>query len=389
MKRRYLVVSMALCLMALLIGCGNKGNQAAAQDTTAQTTETVAEPEPEVAPVVLPEADPMLNAAARILAGLPVAENDPGYAFTQTEAWKAHAAKLNKMWDNSTATLDKVEAIRVNDLAELTGKAKTVFYSFSGPDFPFMAAFFPNAETYYMMALEPAGSPIVPEGITAKTCSKLEQAVGSLLRVSYFMTNSMANDLNNVEIDGAVPILMVLIARMGYQISAIEFKDLTAQGEWIDSEKQSPFACIRYFREGEALEHTLYYLSTNIANAQFDPRFQANIDQLDPATTASFIKSASYRLHHDHFSQMRNDLLNHSYLIIQDDTGVPYNTLLAEGWDVTLYGAYTDPVKIFDREYSYQKSLKEAYDKKENIRPLGFQFGYNRDKCSLMVCVKK
>jgi hypothetical protein len=387
MKRSFLVFSMALCLAVALMGCGNKGNQAAAQ---VNTVDTVAQPEPEeVAPVVLPELDPVLNASARILAGLPVAETDPGYAFTQTDAWKSHAAKLDKMWANSKVTLDKAEAIRVNDLTDLTGKAKTVFYSFSGPDFPFMATFFPNAETYYMMALEPAGSPIAPEGITAKTCSKLEKAVGDLLRVSYFMTNSMASDLNNVEIDGAVPILMVLIARMGYQISAIEFQDLTAQGEWVASEKQSPFACIRYFREGEAQEHTLYYLSTNIANAQFDPRFQANIDKLDPATTASFIKSASYRLHHEHFSQMRNDLLNHSYLIIQDDTGVPYDILLAQGWDVMLYGAYTDPVKIFDREYSYQKSLRDAYAKGENIRPLGFQFGYNRDKCSLMVCVKK
>ena len=387
MKRSFLVFSMALCLSVALMGCGNKGNQAAAQ---VNTVDTVAQPEPEeVAPVVLPELDPVLNASARILAGLPVAETDPGYAFTQTDAWKSHAAKLDKMWANSKVTLDKAEAIRVNDLTDLTGKAKTVFYSFSGPDFPFMATFFPNAETYYMMALEPAGSPIAPEGITAKTCSKLEKAVGDLLRVSYFMTNSMASDLNNVEIDGAVPILMVLIARMGYQISAIEFQDLTAQGEWVASEKQSPFACIRYFREGEAQEHTLYYLSTNIANAQFDPRFQANIDKLDPATTASFIKSASYRLHHEHFSQMRNDLLNHSYLIIQDDTGVPYDILLAQGWDVMLYGAYTDPVKIFDREYSYQKSLRDAYAKGENIRPLGFQFGYNRDKCSLMVCVKK
>ena len=387
MKRSFLVFSMALCLAVALMGCGNKGNQAAAQ---VNTVDTVAQPEPEeVAPVVLPELDPVLNASARILAGLPVAETDPGYAFTQTDAWKSHAAKLDKMWANSKVTLDKAEAIRVNDLTDLTGKAKTVFYSFSGPDFPFMATFFPNAETYYMMALEPAGSPIAPEGITAKTCSKLEKAVGDLLRVSYFMTNSMASDLNNVEIDGAVPILMVLIARMGYQISAIEFQDLTAQGEWVASEKQSPFACIRYFHEGEAQEHTLYYLSTNIANAQFDPRFQANIDKLDPATTASFIKSASYRLHHEHFSQMRNDLLNHSYLIIQDDTGVPYDILLAQGWDVMLYGAYTDPVKIFDREYSYQKSLRDAYAKGENIRPLGFQFGYNRDKCSLMVCVKK
>lgn len=386
-KSHTLLMTAVLLLMTALWACGGSGSKAAAQVNT--DTVAVTEPEPEPEPVVLPEMNPVLNAAARILAGLPVNENDPGYAFTQTEAWKAHAAKLDKMWANSKVTLDKADAIRVNDLDELTSKAKTVFYSFSGPDFPFMATFFPSAETYYMMALEPAGSPIQPEEITAKTCSKLEKAVGDLLRVSYFMTNSMASDLNNVEIDGAVPILMVLIARMGYQISAIEFQDLTAQGEWIPSEKQSPFACIRYFREGEAQEHTLYYLSTNIANAQFDPRFQANIDQLDPATTASFIKSASYRLHHEHFSQMRNDLLNHSYLIIQDDTGVPYNTLLAQGWDVILYGAYTDPVKIFDREYSYQKSLRDAYAKGEGIRPLGFQFGYNRDKCSLMVCVKK
>ena len=385
MKKQYFVLSLGLLLLAV-VGCDRSRPTAA--PTATDTVVEMVEPE-EIAPVVLPEADPLLNASAKILAGMSMGENDTLYAITQTEVWKNHAKKMDRMWANSMVTLEKVDAIRVNDLADLTAKAKNVFYSFSGPDFPFMAAFFPDAEVYYMMALEPAGSPIPPQDITVKTCDKLEKAVGDLLRVSYFMTNNMASDLNNVEIDGAVPILMVLIVRMGYQISEVTFQDLTDDGEWLPTEKQSPFACIRFFREGETLEHTLYYLSTNIADNYFDSRFQANIDRLDPAITASVIKSASYRLHHGHFSQMRNDILNHSYAIIQDDTGIPYDTLLSKGWEVMLYGKYTDPVKIFDREFSYQESLAKAYNTRDDIKPLGFQFGYNRDKCSLMVAVKQ
>jgi hypothetical protein len=132
---------------------------------------------------------------------------------------------------------------------------------------------------------------------------------------------------------------MALMARMGYEIVSIDYQDLTNDGAWVDVKENSPFIKIRFFRDGEKpMEQTLYYLSSNIATTKFDPRVQAMIDKIDPETTASFVKSCSYCLHEEKYSQMRQDILDHSFALIQDDTGITYNTLLENGWKVTIYG---------------------------------------------------
>lgn len=379
-KLSTLLAFVMLLTLTASVGCQEKGVRNVTQDVV---TDTIPE-EPIPEPVVIPEADPLINATARILAGLPLEEGDTLYALTQTKEWKQHADAMDKMWAKCQETLNNAEKIRVSDLSDIEKKASNVFYSFSGPDFPFMAAFFPLAETYYMLALEPTGNVFAPESLTANVYGKLQKSLRVLLQSSYFITRDMAVDLHTEEVDGTIPIFMVLMARMGYDIAAIEYQDLTENGEWFTVEQNSPFVKIRFFRDGEQpKEQTLYYLSTNIATAKFDPRVQAMIDKIDPATTASFVKSCSYCLHEEKYSQIRQDILDHSFALIQDDTGITYNTLLENGWSVTLYGKYTHPLAVFGQSV-YQKSLDDLYKKGEGIRPLGFRFGYNASPAMLV-----
>ena len=334
--------------------------------------------------VVKLEGDPFLNSLARILAGLPLEEKDTLYAVTQTEAWRKHAASLDGMWANSQGTLNKVDTIRVNDFADITARAQNVFYSFSGPDFPFMATFFPKAKTYYMMGLEHAGTPITAKEFNVTTYAKYQKALHDLLSRSYFITSYMSSDLNNSEIDGTVPIFMVLMARMGYEIMSIDFKKLDKEGEWVESEKPTSFVCIRFFHPEENEEKTLYYLCTNLLDKSFDPKVQAMIDKIDPDSTVSFVKSCSYCLHYGTFSQIREDILKHSFALVQDDTGITYKTLVDRGWNTTLYGKYTHPIDLFPSGV-FQKSLDQAYATRKDIRHLGFRFGYNYKGSSLIV----
>ena len=386
MKKHYLL-SVGLVLFALTVfaSCTNSGGNKPAQETVTDSIPEAVEIDPYVRPV----ADPVINSTARVLAGLPLEEGDTLYALTQTNEWKQHAQTMDKMWAKCQTTLDKVAAIRDNDLTAIVEQASNVFYSFSGPDFNFMTAFFPMAETYYMLALEPTGKVIAPEDITGKVYKQMQKTLQVLLGSSFFITKSMAVDMNTEEIDGTIPVFMALIARMGYEIVSIEYQDLTNEGDWRDVKDNSPFIKIRFFREGERpMEQTLYYLSSNIATTKFDPRVQAMIDKIDPATTASFVKSCSYCLHEEKYSQMRQDILDHSFALIQDDTGIPYNTLLENGWKVTIYGKYTDPLAVFGRSV-YQKSLDEVCKKGEGIRPLGFRFGYNANGSVMMVAEMK
>ena len=368
----------------LVGGCtGSDGNKTVPTPPTDTIPEVV-----EAVPVYIPEADPILNSTARILAGLPLDESDSLYALTQTNEWAQHAQVMDKMWAKCQETLDKVDTICVNDLSAIIDKAQNVFYSFSGPDFAFMTAFFPLAETYNMMALEPTGKVITPEGVKAKVYYQIQKTLQVLLGSSFFITKSMAVDMNTEEVDGTIPVFMVLMARMGYELVSIDYQDLTEDGEWIDVEKSSPFIKIRFFRDGDQpKEQTLYYLSTNIATVNFDPRVQAMIDKIDPETTASFVKSCSYCLHEEKYSQIRQDVLDHSFALIQDDTGITYNKLLENGWNVTLYGKYTHPLAVFGESVN-QKSLDDIYKTGENIRPLGFRFGYNANGSVMMVAEK-
>ena len=377
-------VMLALASMLTMIlegGCTGNNGVKTTQTTPADTVPEVVE----VVPVYIPEADPILNSTARVLAGLPLDESDSLYPLTQTNEWAQHAQVMDKMWAKCQETLDKVDTICVNDLSAIIDNAHNVFYSFSGPDFAFMTAFFPLAETYYMMALEPTGNVITPDGVKGKVYNQIQKTLQVLLGSSFFITKSMAVDMNTEEIDGTIPVFMVLMARMGYEIVSIDYQDLTEDGEWIDVETSSPFIKIRFFRDGDQpMEQTLYYLSTNIATVNFDPRVQAMIDKIDPTTTASFVKSCSYCLHEEKYSQIRQDILDHSFALIQDDTGITYNTLLGNGWSVTLYGKYTHPLAVFG-ESVYQKSLDDIYKAGEGILPLGFRFGYNANGSVMMV----
>ena len=373
-------------LVALLAGCDGLNSRGTAQQPQTDTI-AVVDSLPVEEDVVMLEGDPLLNSLARILAGIPLEEGDTLYAMTQTEEWSKHAAELNRMWANSMETLNKVDAIQKNDFSDITANAKNVFYSFSGPDFPFMATFFPKANTYYMMGLERAGSPITAKEFGKKTYEKYQKALLDLLRRSYFITSYMSSDLHNSEIDGTVPIFMVLMARMGYEIISIDYQKLDNGGNWVDCESKSPFVRIRFFHPEENKEKTLYYLSTNLEDKHFDPKVQAMIDKINPDSTVSFVKSCSYCLHYGTFSQIREDILKHSFALVQDDTGITYKTLVDRGWKTILYGQYTKPIDLFPSSV-FQKSLDQAYATRDDIRPLGFRFGYNYKGSSLIVAFR-
>lgn len=380
------IMAIAALSFAFLTGCDGVNSQGATQEPKTDTI-AVVDTLPVVKEVVKLHGDPLLNSLARILAGIPLEEGDTLYAMTQTEEWKNHSAELNRMWANSQETLNKVDAIRTNDLGDITARAKNVFYSFSGPDFPFMATFFPKAETYYMMGLERAGSPITAKEFGKKTYEKYQKALLDLLRRSYFITSYMSSDLHNSEIDGTVPIFMVLMARMGYEIISIDFQTLNKDGEWVETEKRSPFVSIRFFHPEENKEKTLYYLCTNLLDTEFDPNVQAMIDKINPDSTVSFVKSCSYCLHYGTFSQIREDILKHSFAVVQDDTGITYRTYVDRGWQTILYGTYTHPIDLFPSSV-YQKALNDAYTTRKDIRPLGFRFGYNYKGSSLIVALR-
>src|SRR5438067_9440087 len=85
---------------------------------------------------------------ARFLAGMPVAAESPLAPLTKDGAWQQHA----RSFDSAFGRLDQGPFTRIRAWSEknITAPPPTVFYMFSGPDFLYANAFYPNAKTYVL-----------------------------------------------------------------------------------------------------------------------------------------------------------------------------------------------------------------------------------------------
>ena len=92
---------------------------------------------------------------ARFLAGLRPSPGSPLNTLTKIAVWQRHAARFDALFElKDRASLSK---IRVFATKEIPQTDRPLLYFFSGPDFLYANAFFPNATTYVLSGLEPAG----------------------------------------------------------------------------------------------------------------------------------------------------------------------------------------------------------------------------------------
>lgn len=340
--------------------------------------------------------DEKLNETARFVAGMPINnQKSKLYALTQTEAWKAHSKNMDQIWNSFLQSAPKVMAFSQSELNDVNSQHKTVFYPFGGPDYLFPNTFFPNMDTYFLIGLERPGNAIKVKHPSAATYRLYQNAVSDILNLSFFRTLDMKVELSNDTIDGVVPIISMLMARSGRDLVSITHKEINEEGDIVNinkedtpAGKQSKLVEIKYFKEGTNKLQTLYYLSTDLSNGGLEGNkpLMAYIDKLDKATTACFIKSASYLMHTTYFSMIRDAILNHVSAIVQDDSGIPWRFYDKSQWDIQLYGAFTKPISMFAK-YP-QPDLYEAYQTREP-KPINFRIGYARQSNLQLSILKK
>lgn len=122
-------------------------------------------------------------------------------------------------------------------------------------------------------------------------------------------------------------------------------------------------------------QQKLYYFSGDLQDKNFSEKSKIYkmINGLH-GNIATLFKSASYLLHGNNFSTMRNLVLTNSNFIIQDDTGIPYRSYDKGSWDLCFFGLYTAPIRCFS--YCFQKDLSKSFPK--DAEKLDFRFGYNK-----------
>lgn len=317
---------------------------------------------------------PTVDDSARFLAGLPVkGALEP---LTQTEVWRNHANALDAAWfKKEYFQLGPIRAWMAANANEYYQSSNTMYYMFSGPDFLYAHAFFPNANTYILAGLEPAGqvpdlSRLSPE-IVGGALSALRSSMKTILDTHYFITKDMRTDLGRGSVGGTLPILYVFLARRGCTVLDTTYINSPAPGVKITFISRGP-------------KQTLYYFKTDLSGGKSG--FLSWCAAQGPGL--SLLKAASYLMHGEGFAGVRNFLLEHSRVIIQDDSGIPLRSF-PKNWKVDCYGRYVPHAEMFGK--FHQPDLAAVYAKNPPPSELGFAFGYHwqQDRGLLMMATRK
>ena len=259
----------------------------------------------------------MPNDTARFLAGLPPSPDSPLAALAKDPAWQQHASRFNTMFGEEDRS--HLSHVRAFAKERLSPTHDTLLYMFSGPDALHALALFPNASTYVMAGLEPPGNIPALTGLSRASVDRtergLEVALGNLLKLSYFITKNMENQLRPGPVYGALPVIYVFLARSGQTIHETSFVTVDNEGNEhaVDdpNQKSSAKGVKIVFSADGGPKKTLYYFSTNLTNDGVkNSGFLAFCQKQGDAD--AFVKSASYLLHGGNFSSVRNFLLDHT-----------------------------------------------------------------------------
>lgn len=335
-------------MFAALLGCGvARSADLAAAATACETPAPYA-------------ADAVADHHARMLAGLVDTAADPVLA--------AHAAQLER----SFARLESVQMQRIRNwsakaLPPEVHAGDTLFYPFSGPDVLYPAALFPQATRMLYTGLEPVGAaPAEADFASANLAdglAEVRRSLATLLGQSFFVTAQMQQQFARNRFRGVTPILMLLLARSGFQIDQVIGVALAADGrlcarEFADRVDHAGVE-IRYHKSGERQLRTLVYLRVDLSNAGLAaaPGYARFVRESYVAV--SYLKSASYLMHTGDFSSIRELLLEVSPAVLQDDSGIPMREFAQERWQSTFYGRYQSAASGFGGHS--QTDLRQAF----------------------------
>jgi hypothetical protein len=362
------ILSLVICAFALY-SCNN--NQTTQNNTPAAQVEKT----PEIKVPKIP-IDTALTDFASIISGI-----QPMKYYSEIAA-SAGWINLKKELDNEWNYVDSNKISNIEDWVSksnyLPKDSVTLFYPFAGGDALYSNSFFPTSKKTIMIGLEPVGS-VGKELRADSSClnyiKKIKKALYTSNRSGYFMTISMNAELHQSDLNGTLPLLLFYARRQGFMISKIEYFKLDSLGKEIVSEPQGSLGVnITVCNPDQTHKKIIQYISTDISNGGMkkNPGLKNYIQAIEGK--CAFLKAASYLLHQDGFSEMRNLLLTNTKTLLQDDSGIPYRFISDSTWNVKLFGRYTKPIGLFAGRI--QPDLKKAFASSTPAE-LPFRIGYN------------
>jgi hypothetical protein len=307
-------------------------------------------------------------------------------AWHDSTVWSSHREFIDKNWA-------KVEKNRLVPMAGWTNKEmsaisqtiSTAFYPFSGPDFMTVNAFFPQASKVIMLGLEPVGALPKVEKFNKEESTdyseNLKRSLTEIFERSYFITEYMLRDFQRQKVNGTLPVICFFMKRSGHVIDSLHYIVKTEKGtlQEVDYADNVKAIGVRVTCHKAGLVKNVYYFKYDVSNQYFnDTAAFFKFVKANVANAATYIKSASYVLHANFMSNMKKMILSGSNVILQDDTGIPYDEIAGSGgWNIKLFGEYSQPIKNFPY-LRMQKSIMAAYEKDTaSVPKLPFHLGYH------------
>lgn len=385
-RKIFLLISPAIFFLSCGSGSENKHSEPVVKDTVAKVlADTVAIAAPETPTF---NTNNQFHNITAVLCGETGKANDLNFLF-DTIAWARHAAFIDSSWARlERKRLQAMKNWGRKEFETPNAETKTVFYPFSGPDYLTANAFFPEADTYIMLGLEPVGK--LPDlasfkkGEAADYANDFKKSLGDIFDKSYFITQRMLSDFQSQKVNGLLPVLSFFIQKTGNDLLDVKYlvrygqDSISEVGYEYKNPERKPFGVrIDFAQAGK--RKSVYYFKYDVSNKLFNDTtvFYKFIDS-HTQNSITYIKSASYLLHAGFMSNMRNLILKNSIAIIQDDTGIPFNYFEKENaFDIKLFGQYTKPVSDFPY-LSLQKPLQEAFKRDSaTVGKLPFHLGYH------------
>lgn len=336
------------------------------------------------------------NNFARAMAGMMPDTSGRFNHLVKKISWEKYALSADSSWKKVfNNSLDKIKIWVDTELTDISKTTNTLFYPFSGPDFMYANTFFPNAKTYIMFGLERPGT--VPdlnkmsEANLTQFFASVNQSLEDILNLSFFKTIKMSSQLNNANVDGVLPIILLFMARTGNSITDVNSAYIDNNGKIAVNDTLFPTKSgsrfgkgieISFFKNGkDTTLRKVYYFSADLTEQALatNQPVKLYLQKLDTGVT-TFLKSASYLLHNNLFATVRNTILTKSKAVLQDDSGIAYHFFDKKMWNFTLYGTYDMPIDVFS--YCFQKDLNASYA--NGTRPFSFKYGYGKGRNMLL-----
>ncbi len=298
--------------------------------------------------------------------------------------WKKFAFSM----DSGFSELDSSRFLKMRRWAdsELVNRrsSKTLFYPFGGPDVLNANIFYPNADSYILIGLEPVG--LLPEicnmpgAQVNKYLGDVWYSLKDIFKRSYFITGNMIGALKKSSVNGSVPVITLFLKRAGYHIVSLKMIAVDSSGNWqlADSLKGAKGLTggvrIQFAADTGRLIQSVYYFQTDISDEGLKKNhgFSKYLSRLPECHT--YLKAASYLMHGKDFSRIRNIIFEKSSTILQDDSGIAYRFFDHNTWNIHLYGKYVKPGKEFSwiNETDLAKALSDP-----SVKAVPFTLGYN------------